>query len=582
MRVCNQIPRINSVMRNTSNTNFLQGNLNNSMNNTYHGYNNMIEYGNNIQDSNYIYSRNQTLKCFNYLNSEDYKTVIFSNIFSNFVPNWNDLKNMERDNIYNSYVKFARLVKGISNKTKVGEEHNKNFLEILKSTTCQIEMLFVMSTLVGCKRKNEIQDKLSKERIIEILDSYLEFIEWGNIFNESNRPIFNANEIDLQDDSSYHGTGCNCDSDHALKIQFLRFIYTYCCRDNINLDNKLKLISIFDIESVFCPIYLNLFYSNFLKKHIKYRNDPDVMTNKTFEKFLNLAEENFDYKKLIDLACAKNDTNMDIDTSDGKYCISDINDNKFFNKDTLKEINSTIQKIILSCSNLETIQRFINNYDYHSEKVGLLYKLIIKYIQECHYSSSKFWLASCIEVMLRGNNTFIQFYIGSCTGLMPCLIYDILYAKTEQTQILQISFDILGELIKFNKANYLMLNYYFVDNNEFSSFTKKIVNKSTLVDSNVFLRSIIISINYFDEEDYKLGLSKDSNEYFSQNCKFCGFIQKNYKDIFYSLINIIKPNDINQTNISCINSALLILILKNFKQEMGLFLNVNNCYLITN
>jgi len=145
------------------------------------------------------------------------------------------------------------------------------------------------------------------------------------------------------------------------------------------------------------------------------------------------------------------------------------------------------------------VQKLVDLYSFRHEQVGLLYKLIIKYIQECHYSSSKFWLASCIEVMVRGNNNFIQFYIGTCSGLMPCLLYDILYPKTEQTQILQFSFDILGELIKFNKANFLMLNYYFVDQNEFSVFIAKIVTKTTLVDSNVFLRSIILSINYFDD-----------------------------------------------------------------------------------
>jgi hypothetical protein len=156
---------------------------------------------------------------------------------------------------------------------------------------------------------------------------------------------------------------------------------------------------------------------------------------------------------------------------------------------------------------------------------------------------------------------------------MGILLYDIIYSKSDQTQILQLSFDILGELIKFNKASFLLLNNYFVDNNEFGSFTQKVLDSKSLIDSNVFMRSVIISMNYFDEEDAKLNLEED--KYFSMNCKFCLFVKNNILNVFNSLIKVVKPNDINQTNISCINTALLILILKFNKQKLAEFLNVS-------
>jgi Trpc4-associated protein len=217
----------------------------------------------------------------------------------------------------------------------------------------------------------------------------------------------------------------------------------------------------------------------------------------------------------------------------------------------------------------------IDNYDKNDERVGLLRKLIIKYIQECYFSSAKFWLASCIEVMVRGNNTFFQSVITT-TGLMPCLLYDIIYAQGDSLQILQLSFDILGELIKFNKANFLLLNYYFVDNNEFNAFSKKAISKENLVDSNVFLRSILLSSDYFNNCDGKLGLQE--NQYFSFNCKFCKYLSESKYAIFYHLIQIIKPDDINQTNISCINTALLILILNYSNGKLAEFLKVYIIY----
>jgi hypothetical protein len=130
--------------------------------------------------------------------------------------------------------------------------------------------------------------------------------------------------------------------------------------------------------------------------------------------------------------------------------------------------------------------------------VGLLKKIIFNYIVECPFSSAKFWLSSCIEVVLRGNNSFIQYFVAQ-TGLMPCLLYDIIYTKTDKSALLQMSFDVLAELIKFNKANFILLNHYLVDSNELSTMCTKVISKEHLVDSNVFLRSVILSKEKFEK-----------------------------------------------------------------------------------
>ena len=201
--------------------------------------------------------------------------------------------------------------------------------------------------------------------------------------------------------------------------------------------------------------------------------------------------------------------------------------------------------------------------------MGLFNKLIFKYMQECYYSSSRFWISSCIEVMLRGNNTFLQTYT-IYSGLLYCLIYDILYGKKDKNQTLQISFDILGELVKFNRCSFLVLDYCFCDNTEFIEFTKKILSKDTLIDSNVFLRAIILSIYSFDLNDKNSKINE--KEYFTNNSKICKYINNNLYDIFLSLINIVKIANINQTNISCINTALIILILQYLNNNLSNFL----------
>lgn len=255
----------------------------------------------------------------------------------------------------------------------------------------------------------------------------------------------------------------------------------------------------------------------------------------------------------------KNFCKNNVNTPNYIYRIIDKN-NKYL-------INNFVQTLLINDISYDNISKIlIEKYINKEENCGLFLKLVLKYLSECCFSTPKFWLASCIEVMIRGNNTFFQYYVIKI-GLIPCLLYDIIYNKNDSLQITQLSFDILGELIKFNRANFFLINYYFVDNNEFSIFTKKIISKETLVDSNVFLRSIIISAYLFDKGDMEMGLNYENNELFTQNCKFCKFISENIFSIFNSLINIVKPDAINQTNISCINTALLILILNYLRGE---------------
>ena len=150
-------------------------------------------------------------------------------------------------------------------------------------------MFFVLSTLLGCKRKVEIQDKLSYLNIIEWINMYIEYLEWGNIFNDSNRPIFS--DINYSDDTAYHGRGCKCDTDTALKIQYLRFIYTYCCRDNNNFSNKFNLISYKDIQQTLCPSYLSLFLYHINKYYKNYKDNKEIKFNNMFNTYLEYSKK---------------------------------------------------------------------------------------------------------------------------------------------------------------------------------------------------------------------------------------------------------------------------------------------------
>ena len=475
------------------------------------------------------------------LNRDELMNLFHLNLYKSLKLDLNKLPK-NSNNIYNLYKDISKHLAKLENKTHI-KKNRKQYITLFKYGSYQIEMLFVLSTLLGSKRKTDVQNILSKLNLIELLSSYLEYIEWGNIYSENQRPSFNEQNIDTSDDTAYHGNGCNCDCDSALKIQYLRVIYSFCCRDSNNIENKIKLLTEKDIQLFLNNGYMDLIKIILIDKYIFYKNNKKVKFNKNFLSIIKILK------------------------------LDDKKENERL-KNTYKDIETLIFKI---CSPAN-VKNLINSYNKNDKEMGLFIKLIFKYMQECYYSSARFWISSCIEVMLRGNNTFLQTYT-IYSGLLYCLINDILYGKQDKNQILQISFDILGELVKFNRCSFFILDYCFCDKTEFNEFIKKILSKETLIDSNCFLRSILLSIYFFDSIDKKSGINE--KEYFSYNSKICKYIKDNIYDIFSLLINIVKVADINQTNISCINTALIILIiqylqdnnlaqfLKEFKEKKG-------------
>ena len=489
-----------------------------NLNSTY-GY---LAIGNEIEGSNVKLTKKQ------------FNQIIHINVFKSLKIDLNKLpKNTQ--NIYNLYKDISKHLKIMQNKNKINQ-NKKQYITLFKYGSYQIEMLFVLSTLLGSKRKTDVQNQLSKLNIIELLNSYLEYIEWGNIYSKNQRPSLNEENNNPEDDSAYHGNGCNCDCDSALKIQYLRLIYSFCCRDSDNLENKLKLFSEKDVQIFLDTGYIDLIKIILRDKYNFYKNQKQVKFNKEFISLIKILK------------------------------LDDENDTERL-KNTYKNIESLIFKLC-SPDNIKNLIQFYNKSD---NEMGLFIKLIFKYMQECYFSSARFWISSCIEVILRGNNSFVQtFTIYS--GLLYCLLNDILYGKQDKNQTLQISFDILGELVKFNRCSIFMMDYCLCDNVEFIEFNKKVLSKDTLIDSNVFLRALILSIYFFDLNDKNSGLTE--KEYFTNNSKICKFIKDNLSTLFLSLITIVKVIHINQTNISCINTALIILIMKYLqnKQNLAIFL----------
>lgn len=71
----------------------------------------------------------------------------------------------------------------------------------------------------------------------------------------------------------------------------------------------------------------------------------------------------------------------------------------------------------------------------------------------------------------------------------------LLVEKTMKTNNIQITFDLLGEILKFNKVNMIFFNKICYENDYQHNLMGLI--EENIIDSNVFLRSLIMGFERF-------------------------------------------------------------------------------------
>ena len=77
-------------------------------------------------------------------------------------------------------------------------------------------------------------------------------------------------------------------------------------------------------------------------------------------------------------------------------------------------------------------------------------KIVDVMIKEPSASTFRFWLARAVESFLRGSTSFADQTFLIRRGLLQHVANNIIQMEPRPKEILQSSFDLLGELIKFN------------------------------------------------------------------------------------------------------------------------------------
>uniref|UniRef100_A0A8C1QJY2 Transient receptor potential cation channel, subfamily C, member 4 associated protein b n=1 Tax=Cyprinus carpio TaxID=7962 RepID=A0A8C1QJY2_CYPCA len=201
-------------------------------------------------------------------------------------------------------------------------------------------------------------------------------------------------------------------------------------------------------------------------------------------------------------------------------------------------------------------------------KKGLLTRLISVMKKEPIDSSFRFWQARAVESFLRGMPSYADQVFLLRRGMLEHILYCIIDSGCKSHDVLQSYFDLLGELMKFNIDAFKRFNKYVNTEEKFQMFLTQI--NSSLVDSNMLVRCIVLSLDHFESQ------TKDMKvvEVFSE-CRFLSYMAQveNRLSFLFRLTSIVNVQTLTQENVSCLNTSLVILMLARRRGKLPFYLS---------
>uniref|UniRef100_A0A674AZ25 Transient receptor potential cation channel, subfamily C, member 4 associated protein b n=1 Tax=Salmo trutta TaxID=8032 RepID=A0A674AZ25_SALTR len=250
---------------------------------------------------------------------------------------------------------------------------------------------------------------------------------------------------------------------------------------------------------------------------------------------------------------------------------SDHHENKYLllNAQELNELSAISLK-----ANIPEVEALVNT-DRNlicDGKKGLLTRLLSVMKKEPAESSFRFWQARAVESFLRGSTSYADQVFLLKRGLLEHILFCIIDSGCKSRDVLQSYFDLLGELMKFNIDSFKRFNKYVNTEEKFQTFMTQI--NSSLVDSNMLVRCIILSLDRFE-----IGMTRDVLclvivEVLSE-CSLLSYMVRveNRLTILFRLVNIINVQTLTQENVSCLNTSLVVLMLARRRGKLSFYLN---------
>ena len=287
--------------------------------------------------------------------------------------------------------------------TPVNAKKELQFHAILLSPH-QVELLFVLSTLLSGRRKVDVQQQFAELGLATCLFEMYERMSWDATLTAEHTHI-----------EHIHGPGCECNPESAIRTQYLRLVHNFYDRDFLQNANKLLVLSPIELE-----IVRNTVYSSDITK-----------------------------------------TGLFIPLQDR----------------------------------------------------GLLSKIMSTLLGQPSDSLYRFWLSSCLEAYLRGSDVKEQLFIAR-SGILAHTTSHIIEIGKKSNHNLQTAFDLLGEIVKGNRFSLEMVEASLGDH-QFRQFVDVVMNN--LIDSNVFVRSLYLSMEIISEQYSKELMTHDAAQRLYRN-----------------------------------------------------------------
>ncbi|XP_061779859.1 transient receptor potential cation channel, subfamily C, member 4 associated protein a [Nerophis lumbriciformis] len=246
---------------------------------------------------------------------------------------------------------------------------------------------------------------------------------------------------------------------------------------------------------------------------------------------------------------------------------SDHHENKYLllNSQELNELSAISMK-----ANIPEVEALVNTDRslVCDGKKGLLTRLLTVMKREPPDSSFRFWQARAVESFLRGATSYADQMFLLKRGLLEHILFCIIDSGCTSRDVLQSYFDLLGELMKFNIDAFKRFNKYVNTPEKFQTFLTQI--NSSLVDSNMLVRCIVLSLDRFQSQTEDVKVVEVLSE-----CCLLSYMAKveNRLSFLFRLVNIINVQTLTQENVSCLNTSLVILMLARRKAKLPFYLS---------
>jgi hypothetical protein len=413
--------------------------------------------------------------------------------------------------------------------------------KLLDLASNQMDVMIILCSVLGGNRSADAQAMLTRSGLASALSDMCARLKWDR--DPPPVPI--------------HGDECGCSTDAALKVHFLRLVSCFgegdasACKRIFFSEHELDLVDSKDSSRILENVEPIRLFGDGASGSCSAASDGVSKSQRITERFQNFSSS-FDF---------------DLDSSspvaiDVRYLGGSVNAGAGHihvpREDHVDQAMSPGRLGGAPFQNPRTSATASLETGFPDIDMGLasrLVEIIVRYPHSKHI----FCVSSSLESVIRGCSSHTKLLLAR-RGLLPALIHVITSTDcgaVSSESSLQAQFDLLGELIKHNRDLFNLMNrdcLYFRGIGKVFALASK-----NLVDSNVFVRSMFLSLQRFGEEDglaLKYGV-KDHAFYDHDDCKFFEYLENNATRLLLDLLYVVDV--FSHENICCLNTALLFL-----------------------